>query len=106
MEVDCTEYPFDYIFTEVIAKNVKVYINVAKFTTKNDKARFRLLTDSILSEKELLELMSLRIIRKNKIYDFVEVDVVIGKIVDESQHSSDNIPYLRFTYDEVEIEDD
>ena len=106
MEIDCTDYPSNYIFTEVVAKNISVYVNVANFTTNKDRTCFRLLTDSILSEQELLELMSLRIIRKNKIFDFSTVDVVIGKIVDNSSHRSETTPYLRFTYDEVIMEDE
>ncbi len=107
MEIDCTDYPKNYIFTEVVSKNINVFVNVAKFVERKDKTNFKILTDSILSEKELLELMSLRIIRNGKMYDFTHVDVVYGKIVDTSKHRSDNIPYLRFTYEELaEMEDE
>lgn len=98
MLIDVRDYPRDHILTEVVAKELGIYVHVAQFNEHHGIRTFRMIVDGELSAPELQKVMAARIRDDEGGYIFERIESISGPIVDQGPRPAQIANYLRITF--------
>lgn len=98
MLIDVRDYPRDHILTEVVAKELGIYVHVAQFNEHHDIRTFRMIVDGELTVTELQRVMAARICDAEGGYIFERIESISGPIVDKGPRPTPTTNYLRITF--------
>lgn len=100
MFLDVKHRPMNKSLAEYISDKIAVYVRVAEFVKHKEQDMFRLMVDTTLSEKEVVDLVCLQVYQGGKTYKMKFMDCVTGPIVDHDKavHQKAETTYLRITF--------
>lgn len=98
MLIDVRTYPKDYILTEVVARELGVYVHVAQFVDHHDIRMFRMIVDGDLMVTDLKKIIDTRICDSYGGYVFERIESIRGPIVDQGPRPAASTNYLRISF--------
>lgn len=98
MLIDVRNFPKDHILTEVVAKELGIYVHVAQFNDHHDIRTFRMIVDGEVSITDLKKIMDMRICDAAGGYIFERIESISGPIVDQGPRTAQLTNYLRITF--------
>lgn len=98
MNFDCTGFPADYTFAEIISDKLGLYVRVANFTEHRGQRMFRMIVDPEISKAQMRELLFSTIKDSAGSYEFSHLESLQGIVVDDINHMSPTTTYLRITF--------
>lgn len=100
MFLDVKQRPMDKSLAEFISEKVSVYVRIAEFVTYKGQDLFRVMVDTTLLEKEIVDLVCLQIHKSGKTYKMKFLECVAAPVVDHDKalHQNPTTTYLRLTF--------